>query len=85
MRLFAFIALAVLAAAYWLEGWRVGCGAVVLTIAAYTCGALATREQIEASGYVLSYGKDGRGKRRWRVGLKESPTPPTWIVPPGAP
>lgn len=85
MKLFALIALAVVVVAYWREGWLVGCAAVVLAIAAYLCGALATREQIEASGYVLSYAKDGRGKRRWRVGLKESPPPPKWITPPGAP
>lgn len=80
------VELAVLATAAYLHGWRGALLALACVAVGHVTGHVLALASLRRAGYVVEYRADGRGVRRWRIGV-ERVRPPfsaldvEWIVP----
>lgn len=67
----------------WQHGWFAGLVAFAGVCCAYVTGYMAYDLRLRSAGYVMRQMEDGRGVKRWRVGVVEKPEGEQvrWIAP----
>lgn len=80
--------LTVLSLGFYVAGWRGALAAFVCVVVGHVAGHALALASLRRAGYVVEWRKDGRGVRRWRVGVRDAHTAPvaepvTWFVPGG--
>lgn len=80
--------LAVLSLGFYVAGWRGALAAFVCNAVGHVSGHALALASLRRAGYVVEYRADGRGVRRWRVGVRAAAAAPvaepvTWFVPGG--